>query len=82
MPEKAAPKKRACSYHNSPWTKEERDVLEPHLKKFREADKEGRKQLLGKTVIPGMYDLHPNFDARDRAELKRVREELLPRVSC
>lgn len=82
MAEKAAPKKRTRSYHNSPWTKAEREKLEPHLATFRKADKEGRRQLLGKTVIPDLYDLHPNLDERDKAELKRVRKPLLLGVSC
>lgn len=82
MVEKTAPKKRARSYHNSPWTKAERDILEPHLTKFREADKEGRKQLLGKTVIPDLYSLHPNLDVRDKADLKRVRKRLALGASC
>lgn len=76
MVEKPATKKRAPNHHKSPWTQAERDILEPHLAAFREADKAGRKQLLGTTVIPDLYVLHPGLDERDKAALKQVSTEL------
>jgi hypothetical protein len=57
--------------------KAERDISGSHLTKFSDADKEGRKQLLGKTVVPDMYGLHPNLDERDKTDLKLVCKRLL-----
>jgi len=62
------------------WTQAERAILEPHLAAFREADKAGRKQLLGTTVIPDLYVLHPTLDERDKAALKQVSTSLPPHL--
>ena len=72
MVEKAATKKWVQSYYRMPWTEAERAILDPHVTTFCAADKDGRKQLLGGTVIPAIYILHPNLDERDKTELKRV----------
>ena len=61
MVEKAATKKRVQSYYKSPWTEAERAILDPHVATFHAADKDGRKQLLGGTVIPAIYILHPTW---------------------
>jgi hypothetical protein len=78
MVEKAANKKRSRNQHKSPWTQAEWDILDPHVPAFRDADKAGRKQLLGATVIPKMYLLHPNLDERGKTELKRVSRNVIP----
>jgi len=74
MAEQVQKTKKPSNRPKSPWTKAEKAILLPHIEKFRAEDKEGRKRLLGATVIPQLYQLHPNLDARDKEDLKRVSE--------
>ncbi|KIM35992.1 hypothetical protein M413DRAFT_14215 [Hebeloma cylindrosporum] len=70
MADNAPPKQRPWNPHRSPWTQREHDIMQKELAQYRTMNKAERKLLLGFTVLPALYEIHPNLDERDKAALK------------